>query len=88
MVCMDTNSSLGVGVNPMKLFIHAKPSSKTASVQKLDDTHYIISIKEPPKENKANFAIMKALAERFGTSLACVRLVSGASSKQKTFEIA
>ncbi len=71
----------------MKVFVHAKPNAKVAVIEKLDDTHYAVSVKEPPRENKANFAIMKMLAEHFGVSLARVRLISGASSKQKIFEI-
>ncbi len=71
----------------MRLSVHAKPSAKVAAIEKLDATHYAVSVKELPKENKANFAIMKMLAEHFGVSLAHVRLISGASSKQKMFEI-
>ncbi len=71
----------------MKVFIRAKPNAKVAAIEKLDDAHYTVSVQEPPKENKANFAIMKMLAEHFGVSLAHVRLISGASSREKVFEI-
>ncbi|MBI2623403.1 MAG: DUF167 domain-containing protein [Candidatus Liptonbacteria bacterium] len=71
----------------MKIFVRAKPNAKAASVEKLDDAHYVIAVTEPPKENKANFAIMEALARHFGVSLSRIRLISGRTSKEKTFEI-
>jgi len=71
----------------MKIYVHAKTNSKKPGIEKTDDTHYIVSVKEPPKENKANFAIMEVLARHFGVSLSHVHLISGATSKQKVFEI-
>ena len=66
----------------MKIFVNAKPGAKTAGVEKIDDTHFKVAVKEPAKEGKANYAIMSALAEYFGISLAKIRLVSGMSSRQ------
>ncbi len=71
----------------MRIFVKAKPSSKTESVKKLDDENFIISVKEPPYEGRASNAIIRALAEHFGVSPSQIRLVSGFTSKQKIFEI-
>ncbi|MBI4094858.1 MAG: DUF167 domain-containing protein [Candidatus Liptonbacteria bacterium] len=71
----------------MKIFVKAKPSAKVAGVQKIDDLNYIVAVTDPPKDGKANIAITKALAEYFAVPLSRVRLISGFSARQKTFEI-
>ena len=68
----------------MKIFVKAKPRSKEERVEKIDDTHFIVFVKEPPVQGKANIAIGKALSEYFGISVSSIRLTSGFSSKEKT----
>lgn len=71
----------------MKIFIQAKPNAREEQIEKIDEMHFIVAVKEPPVQGRANAAIQKALAEHFGVAPARVRLVSGYSSKQKMFEI-
>ena len=71
----------------MKIFVKAKPNSKAESIEKVDDTHFTVAVKEPPVKGRANAAISKALADYFGIAPSQVSLVSGFSSKQKVFEI-
>jgi uncharacterized protein YggU (UPF0235/DUF167 family) len=71
----------------MKIFVKAKPGVREEKVEKLEDGSFVVSVKEPPIQGKANIAILKALAVHFGVSPSDVRLVSGFSSKQKVFEI-
>ncbi len=71
----------------MKLFVNAKPNSKTAKIEKIDEAHFNISVAEPPVQGKANRAIAKTLAEYFSVAVSRVTLVSGFSSKQKVFEL-
>ena len=71
----------------MKIFVKARPNSKAESIEKADDTHFTVAVKEPPVKGRANAAIAKALARHFGTAPSQVFLASGLSSKQKVFEI-
>ena len=71
----------------MKIFVKAKPSAKEEKIEKIDEINFIVSVKEPPKQGKANKAIIKALAVYFNISPSGVNLISGFSSKQKVFEI-
>jgi len=71
----------------MKIFVKAKPLAKEERVEKIDEFNFIVSVKEPPKNGKANAAIIKALAEYFSVAPSRIRLVSDFSAKQKTFEI-
>ena len=71
----------------MKIFVKANPNSKNETVEQIDEIHFAVAVKEPPKNNRANEAIAKALAKHFGVVPSRVRLVSGFSSKQKMFEL-
>jgi uncharacterized protein len=71
----------------MKIFVKAKPAAKEDRVEKVDDVNFVVSVKEPPVQGRANAAITKILAGYFGVSSFQVKLVSGFSSKQKIFEI-
>lgn len=71
----------------MKIFVQAKPNAGEEKVEKIDETRFVVAVKEPPVQGRANAAIQKALAEYFKIAPSRVRLVSGYSSKQKVFEI-
>lgn len=71
----------------MKLFVTAKPNAREAKLEETDETHFVVSVTEPPIKGKANRAIIAALADRFGVAPSRVSLVSGFSSRQKVFEI-
>lgn len=71
----------------MKIFVKAKPGAKEESVEKIDNTHFIVAVKEPPVRGRANAAIAKNLAARLGVVSSRVRLVHGFSIKQKVFEV-
>ncbi len=71
----------------MKIFVKAKPNSREEKVEKVDDSNYVVSVKEPPVQGKANLAIKNALAVYFKTGTSCVKIISGYSSRNKTIEI-
>ncbi|MBI2039367.1 MAG: DUF167 domain-containing protein [Candidatus Niyogibacteria bacterium] len=71
----------------MKIFVNAKPNAHEAGIEKLDETHFIVSVKEPPIQGQANRAISDALSSHFGVGASRVRLVSGFASRRKVFEI-
>ncbi|MBU0540632.1 DUF167 domain-containing protein [Patescibacteria group bacterium] len=71
----------------MKIFVKAKPAAKETCVNKIDETHFSVSVKEPPRNGLANQAILRALSDHFNVPLSSVRMVSGFASKQKIFEV-
>ncbi len=56
-------------------------------VEKIDDSHFTVSVKEPPIQGMANRAIVKVLAGYFGVTSSSVKIVSGFTSRQKIIEI-
>ena len=71
----------------MKIFVIVKPNSKEESVKKLSDTNFEICVKEPPIKGRANAAIIKILARRFGVPPSSVNIIIGHTSRQKIMEI-
>lgn len=83
----------------MRIIVKAKASAKEEKIQLLSQPAlhfpgtkqemdiYKVSIKEPPVGGQANDAITKVLAKHFNISISNIKLISGATSKQKIFEI-
>ncbi|MBU2539864.1 DUF167 domain-containing protein [Patescibacteria group bacterium] len=71
----------------MKIFVKVKPKAKQEKIEKVDDAHFIIWVKEPPENGKANMAVMKVITEYFNIGWSDILLISGASSRNKVFEI-
>jgi uncharacterized protein len=71
----------------MRIFVTAKPGAKQACVERLDETHFKISVKAPPGEGRANAAVMEALAAFLKIPKSRMELIRGHKSKQKVIEI-
>ena len=71
----------------MKVSVHIKPNSRhREEVVKIDDT-LTVYVKAPAIEGRANAAAIKLLAKHFKVASSKVKLVRGATSKYKIFEI-
>lgn len=71
----------------MKIFVKVKASSKNEGVTKVDELHYIVSVKAPPVEGKANEAIGKVLSDYFKVPKSHITILKGGHSKNKIIEI-
>jgi len=71
----------------MKIQVKVKPNSKTEELRREEDS-FIVKVKEPSKEGKANQAVIKLLAEHFHVSRSQVRILSGFRSRNKVIEVA
>ena len=71
----------------MKIQVKVKPNSRTEDVS-LEGDGFIVRVKEPPREGKANQAVITLLAEHLGVPKSRVRILSGFRSKNKVIEVA
>ncbi|MBI1866420.1 MAG: DUF167 domain-containing protein [Candidatus Staskawiczbacteria bacterium] len=71
----------------MKIFVKAKPNSKEEKIEKINEQNYVVFVKEPPLQGRANNAIKNALAVYFKTGSSCVKIISGHASRNKIVEI-
>lgn len=75
----------------MRVFVHAKPGAKQEKVTQRAGEHgsieLSVSVKEPSVDEKANNAILKAVATHLGVPRSRVSLVRGLRSRSKVFEV-
>ncbi len=71
----------------MRIFVIAKTGAKEEKVEMVDTTHCVVMVKAQPVEGKANDAIVKALAKHLGVSRSSLSLRSGATGKNKVFDL-
>lgn len=71
----------------MKIFVKVKPRARENKIEKIDDSNFIISVKEAPVKGKANESVIKVLADYFNIGKSDLKIISGHTSKQKVIEI-
>ena len=71
----------------MRLFIKVKTRSKKPGVEKLDESNFVVRVKEAPVEGRANEAVIKALAENLKMAGWRIKILSGSTSSNKVVEI-
>ncbi len=76
----------GDGKN-MKVSIKAKVHARENRVEKVDDGNLIVHVKEAPEKGKANWAIIKLVAEYYEVPTTSVRIVTGRTSTKKLMEV-
>jgi uncharacterized protein (TIGR00251 family) len=70
----------------MKIRVRVTPNSKVEEVVKEGDT-FLVRVKEPAKEGKANRAVIKLLAGYFGVPQRQIVISSGFNSRNKVIDI-
>ncbi|MDP2671447.1 MAG: DUF167 domain-containing protein [bacterium] len=71
----------------MKIFVKVKPAAKEDRLEKLDETHYRVSVKAPPVRGQANDSVVVSLALFFKVPKAKIRIISGLTSREKTIKL-
>ena len=71
----------------MKIFVKAKPMSYEEKVEKIDESHFLVCVTEPPQNGLANKGIVRAVANYFKVPPSRVVIKKGFTSKQKIVEI-
>jgi uncharacterized protein (TIGR00251 family) len=70
----------------MKISVKVTPNSRVAEIRE-EGNSLLVKVKEPPKEGKANAAVVKAVARSFGVPPGSARIVSGHTGRSKVIEI-
>ncbi|MCK4702353.1 DUF167 domain-containing protein [Candidatus Bathyarchaeota archaeon] len=68
----------------MRITVDVKAGSNRDSVELIEEGHYMVHVRAPPRKGKANAAIAKLLRRHLGRPVA---LVSGRTSNRKIFEV-
>lgn len=71
----------------MKIRVKVIPNSKTDQVIREGDW-FLVRVKEPPKEGRANQAVIRLLAQYLSVPRDSVRISSGLKSRNKVIDVA
>ena len=71
----------------MKIRVRVIPNSKTEEVATEGDW-FLVRVKEPPKEGRANQAVTRLLAQYFSVPRDSVRIASGFRGRNKVIDVA
>ena len=71
----------------MKISVKIKPNSKTEAVEILPDGEFLVRVKAPAKEGRANEALIVALKNHFNVPKSRISIASGLGSKNKIVDI-
>ena len=80
-------STLPIVPCAVKLFVIVKPGSKKPGIEKTDAENWIVRVRAPATEGKANRAVIEAVARELGLPKSRIELLRGAKSRQKTLMI-
>jgi len=71
----------------MKIIVKAKPNSREDKIEKISENEFVVSVKAPPIDGKANVAIIELLARYFNKNKSLVNIISGQWARTKVIEI-
>ena len=69
------------------IVVKVKPNAKVQKVEAATDGSWVVHVKAPPVDGKANAELIKLLAQKFAVPKSKVVIKAGLSSKQKLVEI-
>lgn len=70
----------------MKIYVKVHPKSKQEKIKRIDESHLEVWVRQAPDKGQANQAVVEAVADFLGVSKSSVRVVSGATSRNKVLE--
>lgn len=71
----------------VKIIVKTKPGAREDKIEKVDESNYIVYVKEPPINGRANASLIKLLAKYFDISPSLIEIVSGYMARVKVIEI-
>lgn len=81
-------SVLGPRFVNMRIRIRVSPSAKKAEVIEIAPGEYRVRVNAKPVDGAANIRLIEILAEHFKVPFGAIRIISGATSREKVIEIA
>lgn len=71
----------------MRIFVKVRPGAKEEKVDKIDEDHYLVWVKNSPQKGQANKGVIQILAGYFDKPKPLITIKSGHTSSTKVVEI-
>ncbi len=70
-----------------KFNVHVKANASESKIEDFGDNRYLVYVKSPAENNEANIEMLKMMGKHLGIPSTKLRVVVGATSKDKIVEI-
>ena len=70
-----------------KFLVKVKPNARENSLRQFQDGTWIAEVKAPPKDGKANRALIKVIAKQFNVTKSQVSIKRGKSGRTKLIQL-
>ena len=71
----------------MRISVRVKPNSKKPGIEKLNDKEFVVRVRAPATEGRANDAVIKALSDYLSVPKSRISIYRGSSGKNKIVDI-
>lgn len=71
----------------MRIFVTVQTKARSERVERIDQEHFRVAVREPPEKGKANQAVIRLLAQYFGVGVSRVAIVAGHTARHKVIDI-
>lgn len=71
----------------MRVNIRVKANAKEERIEKLSTGDFIVCVRQPAHEGKANAGVIKLLSEYFGVPKSLINIIKGLKAKNKVVEV-
>lgn len=71
----------------MKISVEVKPNARVNIVEEIGKNQFLVKVKAPPKENKANMELIETLSEYFKIPKSQITILTGLKSSRKVVNI-
>jgi uncharacterized protein len=71
----------------MKISIKVKPNPRESGVEEAGSGQFLVKVKAPPKEGRANQEVIESLARHFGVPKSRVTIAVGLRSSRKVVNV-
>ncbi len=76
-----------VRMNEHRISVRVMPGAKKAAVEKVAEGEYRVKVNAKPVDGAANIRLIEILAEYFKVPFGAIRILSGATSREKIIDI-
>ena len=74
-------------IDDMKITVRVRPNAKRAEVKEISAGSFTVRVNAKPVDGAANIRLIEILAEHFKVPFGAIRIISGATSREKVIEI-
>jgi len=71
----------------VRISVRVKPNSKKPGIEKLNDKEFVVRVRAPATEGRANDAVIKALSDYLSVPKSRISIYRGSSGKNKIVDI-